>query len=88
VESEKLPENGLEITIFILFEVKKSDVQVRRVNTFHILQTIRKRPSNFRLCMEGTLRFLKFQILRTKLYFLTPNYQTKVPPDLFHSKIC
>jgi hypothetical protein len=27
---------------------KKSDAQVGRVNTFHILQTIRKRPSTFR----------------------------------------
>jgi hypothetical protein len=35
-----------------LFIPKKSDVQVGRVNTFHILQTIRNGPSNFKLCMK------------------------------------
>jgi hypothetical protein len=42
------------------FKKKKSDAQVGRVNTFHILQTIRKRPSTFRFCMEGPLRFPNF----------------------------
>jgi hypothetical protein len=31
---------------------QKSDAQVGRVNTFHILQTIRKGPLNFKLCMK------------------------------------
>jgi hypothetical protein len=43
-----------------LFMARKSDAQARRVNTFHILQNIRKRPSTFRFCMEGPLRFLNF----------------------------
>jgi hypothetical protein len=46
-------------------EQENSDAQVGRVNTFHILQTIRKRPSNFRFCMEGPLRFIEFKILST-----------------------
>jgi hypothetical protein len=33
------------------FTFKKSDAQVGRVNTFHTLQTIRKGPLNFKLCM-------------------------------------
>jgi hypothetical protein len=41
-------------------EVKKSDAQVGRVNTFHILQNIRKGPSNFKLCMKRPLRFSNF----------------------------
>jgi hypothetical protein len=36
----KFPQN-------LSFYLKKSDAQVGRVNTFHILQTIRKGPSNF-----------------------------------------
>jgi hypothetical protein len=39
---------------------EKSDAQVGRVNTFHILQTIRKRPFTFRFCTEGPLRFPNF----------------------------
>jgi hypothetical protein len=34
------------------FERKKSDAQVGRVNTFHILPTMRKGPSNFKLCLK------------------------------------
>jgi hypothetical protein len=41
--------------------IKKSDAQVDRVNTFHILQTIRKRLSTSRVCMEvPTLKISKF----------------------------
>jgi hypothetical protein len=43
-----------------VFKRKKSDVQVGRVNTFHILQTIRKEPLNFRFCMKRSLRFPSF----------------------------
>jgi hypothetical protein len=39
---------------------KKSDAQVGRVNTFHILQTIRKGPLNFKICMKRPLRFSNF----------------------------
>jgi hypothetical protein len=39
---------------------KKSGAQVGRVKTFHIFQTIRKRPSTFRFCTEGHLRFPNF----------------------------
>jgi hypothetical protein len=39
---------------------KKSDDHVGRVNTFHILQTIRKGPSNFKLCMKRPLGFSNF----------------------------
>jgi hypothetical protein len=39
---------------------KKSDAQVGRVNTFHILQPIRKRPLNFKICMKRPLRFSNF----------------------------
>jgi hypothetical protein len=41
---------------------KKSNAQVGRVNTFQILQTIRKRPG---ICMEGTLRTQNFKMLNT-----------------------
>jgi hypothetical protein len=36
---------------------KKSDAQVGRVNTFHILQTVRKGPSNFKLRTKRPLIF-------------------------------
>jgi hypothetical protein len=39
---------------------KTSNAQVGRVNTFHILQTIRKGPLNFKLCMKRPLRFSNF----------------------------
>jgi hypothetical protein len=35
------------IFIILVFMPKKSDAQVERVNTFHILQPMRKGPSNF-----------------------------------------
>jgi hypothetical protein len=41
-------------------EKKKSDAQVGRVNTFHTLQTIRKGPLNYKLCMKRSLRFSNF----------------------------
>jgi hypothetical protein len=40
--------------------LQKSDAQVGRVNTFHILQTIRKKPSNFKIYMKRPLRFSNF----------------------------
>jgi hypothetical protein len=40
--------------------IKKSDEQVGRVNTFHILQTIRKGPLTFKLCMKRPFRFSNF----------------------------
>jgi hypothetical protein len=40
--------------------IKKSDAQVGRVKSFHILQTIRKGPSNFKLCMKRPLKFSNF----------------------------
>jgi hypothetical protein len=43
-----------------LFMAKKSDAQVGHVNTFHILQTLRKGPSNLKLCMKRPLRFSNF----------------------------
>jgi hypothetical protein len=46
-------------------EEKKSDAQVGRVNTFHILQTIYKGPLNLKLCMKRPLRFSNFKILGT-----------------------
>jgi hypothetical protein len=45
---------------FLIFKSKKSDTQVRRVNTFHILQPMHKGPSYFKLCMKGPLRFPNF----------------------------
>jgi hypothetical protein len=56
---------------------EKSDAQVGRVNTFHILQTIRKRPSKFRFCMERPLRFLKFKILSNVVKFFDPELLNK-----------
>jgi hypothetical protein len=43
-----------------LFIPKKSDAQVGRVNTFHILLTIRKGPLNFKICMKRPSRFSNF----------------------------
>jgi hypothetical protein len=40
--------------------LKKSDAQVGRVNTFHILQTIYKGPLTFKLSMTRPLRFSNF----------------------------
>jgi hypothetical protein len=39
------------------YQTKLSDLQVGRVNTFHILQTIRNGPLNFKLCMKRPLNF-------------------------------
>jgi hypothetical protein len=74
------------LSIFHMWKVKIW--WVRRVDTFHILQTIRSRPSTLRFCMELPLRFPNFWILRTWFCSLTPNYSTKVPPDLFYGEIC
>jgi hypothetical protein len=35
-----------------------------------------------------TLRTQNLTILNTLFYFWTPNYRTKVPPDLFYGEIC
>jgi hypothetical protein len=66
-KSEKCRSNEVNYNFWELVEVEflehifpKSDAQVGRVNTFHILQTIRKRPSTFRFCMERPLRFPNF----------------------------
>jgi hypothetical protein len=45
------------------FVLKESDAQVRRLNTFYLLQTIRKGPLNFRFCMKEPLRFPNFSII-------------------------
>jgi hypothetical protein len=46
------------LSTFFCSQVKKSDAQVVRVNTFHILQI--KGPSNFKICMKRPLRFSNF----------------------------
>jgi hypothetical protein len=40
------------------------------------------------ICRGGTLRTKNLTILNTQFYFWTPNYGTKVPPDLFYGEIC
>jgi hypothetical protein len=72
----------------LLLKVLKLHFQILKFWKYFILQTIRKRPSTFRFCMKGPLRFPNFYILRTWFCSLTPNYPTKVPPDLFYGEIC
>jgi hypothetical protein len=63
-DSRKMTKKNIaDFHVIGLFMAKKSDAQVRRVNTFHILQTIRKRPSNYKFCTGGPLRFQKFKTL-------------------------
>jgi hypothetical protein len=73
--------SGHDKTIFM---PKKSYTQVG--HTFHKLQTIRKRPSTFRFCMEGPLRYpnLKFLNSENVVLFFDP----ELPPDLFYGEIC
>jgi hypothetical protein len=89
VASKKSKASSVQFTLFsFILKEKISDAQIGRVNTFPILQTIRNGPSNFKLCMKRLLRFSNFLILSTLFYFLTSNYSTKMPPDLFHGQIC
>jgi hypothetical protein len=58
-------QNKVEQSFRYYYIFKKYDAQVGRVNTFHILQSIRKGPSNFKLCMKKPLRLSNFLILST-----------------------
>jgi hypothetical protein len=51
------PEINLHCVREMKRKMKKSDAQVGRVKIFHTVQTIRKAPSNFKLCRKRPLRF-------------------------------
>jgi hypothetical protein len=46
--------------MFFKSVLENFNVQVSRVNTFHILQPIHKGPFTFKLCMKGPLRLRSF----------------------------
>jgi hypothetical protein len=60
------------------FVKKKSDAQVRRVNTFHILQTIRKKTLNLQILYGRTLKISKFLNPENVVLLLDPELPSKI----------